>query len=256
MRDAQGRERGLAATAPLNGFFRTVWIFRNEVCSGPNAPPRVRPQTASFGLRCRDDEQGDGMGHSTTLGYRFSGRRIATLIAAAAALAVAAALLVAVLGPVSQAPATHVAPVVQPGNPSCPGGTTTLTIQAGDIDDLGVGESRTFNQGALSVTITVTAVNAEGEPTAFSFTSNSPVTRVIVKGGPNANVYTYAAPGVTSDTGLTAPDGKGISHISFCFPPPPVTTTSTSTTTTTAPTTTTTTAPTTTTTTAPTTTTK
>src|SRR5829696_5070282 len=186
------------------------------------------------------------MGLSRTPGSRSAGRWIVT-IAAAAALAVTVGLLVAIVGPVTSAPATHVAPVVEPGNPSCPAGTTTLTIQAAQFDDLGVGESRTFSQGALSVTITVTAVNAEGEPTAFSFTSNSPVTQVIVKGGPNANVYTFAAPGVTSDTGLTAPEGKGISHISFCFPPPPVTTTSTSTTTTTAPTTTTTTAPTTTT---------
>jgi hypothetical protein len=178
------------------------------------------------------------MGLSRTPGSRSAGRWIVT-IAAAAALAVGAGLLVAIVGSVTSAPAASVTPVVQPGNPSCPAGTTTLTIQAAQFDDLGVGESRTFNQGALSVTITVTAVNAEGEPTAFSFTSNSPVTRVIVKGGPNANVYIYAAPGVTSDTGLTAPDGKGISHISFCFPPPPVTTTSTSTTTTSSTTTTT-----------------
>jgi hypothetical protein len=186
------------------------------------------------------------------------------LVAGASALLllVAAVSLVAF---VSSNPAHAVRTVEEEeGNPECPAGTTTFTIQAEEFDDLGVGESRTFTQGALSVTITVTDVNDDDppEPIEFTWTSNVPVSQVIVKGGPTANVYTYDPPVTSDNTGLEAPDGKGISHISFCFPPPPVTTTSTSTTTTTtAPTTTTSTTttttvpPTTTTTTAPTTTT-
>ena len=141
---------------------------------------------------------------STTLGSRFSGRRIATLIAAAAALAVASALLVAMVGPISSAnPQTEV-----PGNPSCPAGTIELKIEP--VAD------GTFSDGTLTVTIVVDEANQ-----TFDFTSNIGVDAVIVKGGPNGNLYTFNE--ATSGTGLHAPvnpaNGKffGLSHISFCY---------------------------------------
>jgi hypothetical protein len=65
------------------------------------------------------------------------------------------------------------------------------------------------------VTITITGSNESGEAVQFSWTSETPIDLVIVKGGATANLYSYDE--ATADTGLTAPEGKGISHISFCF---------------------------------------
>jgi hypothetical protein len=57
----------------------------------------------------------------------------------------------------------------------------------------------------------------------FDWESNIPVCAVIVKGGPNANVYqywTYQTP-VLEDSGLHAPDNGGtpygLSHVDFCY---------------------------------------
>jgi hypothetical protein len=55
----------------------------------------------------------------------------------------------------------------------------------------------------------------------FSFSNGFGVNGILVKGGPDANVYDYGD-GATSDTGLHAPEqspGKyyGLSHISFCI---------------------------------------
>ena len=51
----------------------------------------------------------------------------------------------------------------------------------------------------------------------LTFTSTIGVAAVIVKGGPNANVYVYPQ-GSFGDNGLTTPGGAfGISHISFCY---------------------------------------
>jgi hypothetical protein len=98
----------------------------------------------------------------------------------------------------------------------------------------------TFTDGTLTVTIDV-RTTADGE--VFDWTSNIGVDVVIVKGGPNSNVYTYVGES-TGDTGLHAPANRsgtfaGLSHISFCYDaeppttePPPSTTTTESTTTT------------------------
>jgi hypothetical protein len=59
----------------------------------------------------------------------------------------------------------------------------------------------------------------------FSWSSEYPVCAVVVKGGPNANVYyyyEYSEP-VMGDTGLVAPFNENsekvydISHVTFCF---------------------------------------
>jgi hypothetical protein len=101
---------------------------------------------------------------------------------------------------------------VVPGNPSCPAGTYELKIEP-------VGDGTYTGQFGFSVTIDV---RETGDGPVFDFTSNKGVDAVIVKGGPNANVYDYN-PEVTSGTGLHAPvnpsNGNyyGLSHISFCY---------------------------------------
>lgn len=85
------------------------------------------------------------------------------------------------------------------GNPSCDGGLKIEPVTSGSYG---------------GITISVSG-------SSFSFTSSDLVTSVIVKGGPNANLYTYPSPGVTSDTGLIAPtnpsNGRpyGLSHLCF-----------------------------------------
>lgn len=60
------------------------------------------------------------------------------------------------------------------------------------------------------------------DPNAFDWTSNFPVDAVIVKGGPNANIYSYD-PSSTGDTFLTPPINDmtetpyGLSHVDFCY---------------------------------------
>lgn len=62
-------------------------------------------------------------------------------------------------------------------------------------------------------TLTVSLTNG----TTFNWSSNRSVTAVIVKGGPNANVYPYN-PFAFSDTVLnTVGNGPNISHLEFCF---------------------------------------
>jgi hypothetical protein len=113
--------------------------------------------------------------------------------------------------------AASVVPTFVAGNPKCT-----------DIDpswtELKVDPPRggSYSSGGKSASLTISGL------IVTSWTTSAPVTAVIVKGGPNANVYTYEG-GATSDTDLHAPtnpkNGKyyGLSHISFCFgtiPPP------------------------------------
>jgi hypothetical protein len=147
------------------------------------------------------------------------------------ALVVGLAALAAALGlfTVLPASAAHVAPTVEPGNATCPTGTTELKVEPV--------VSGTFSDGTLTVTLVVTGAT-------FDWTSNIGVDVVIVKGGPNSNFYDYRPGESTGDTGLHAPinpktgEPFGLSHISFCYDvEAPTTTTSTTTTTTTPPTT-------------------
>jgi LPXTG-motif cell wall-anchored protein len=145
-------------------------------------------------------------------------------IAGIVSMVVGAACLVWVL-PGGTAGATHVTPTQVPGNATCPAGTTELKVEPV--------ESGTFTDGTLTVTLVVTG-------DTFSFTSNIGVDVVIVKGGPNSNVYDYRPGESTGDTGLHAPinpktgEPFGLSHVSFCYDvEQPTTTTSTSSTSTT-----------------------
>jgi hypothetical protein len=142
-------------------------------------------------------------------------------IAGIVSMVVGAACLVWVL-PGGTAGATHVTPTQVPGNATCPAGTTELKVEPV--------ESGTFTDGTLTVTLVVTG-------DTFSFTSNIGVDVVIVKGGPNSNVYDYRPGESTGDTGLHAPANAsgqhaGLSHVSFCYDVEQATTTTAPTTTT------------------------
>lgn len=99
---------------------------------------------------------------------------------------------------VGVASAASVEPSLINGNPSCEGGLKIEPVTSGTYGP---------------VTISVSG-------SSFSFTSTEVVTAVIVKGGPNANLYNYGA-GVTSDSGLNAPinpkngNPYGLSHLCF-----------------------------------------
>jgi hypothetical protein len=125
---------------------------------------------------------------------------------------VVAAVLAGLLVLAPTANAALVTPTTIAGNPSCAGGTKIEPVADG-----------TFAVPGGSITIDVT-------DKSFSFTSTVTVFQVIVKGGPNANLYDYSGlGGVTSDTGLTAPVHRGspagLSHLCFFAdsekPPPP-----------------------------------
>jgi LPXTG-motif cell wall-anchored protein len=141
-----------------------------------------------------------------------------------ASMAAGGLLIVGALpGGAGAAVATHVTPTQVPGNAQCPAGTTELKVEPV--------ESGTFTDDTLTVTLVVTG-------DTFNWTSNIGVDVVIVKGGPNSNVYTYD-PESTGDTGLHAPINPntdkpfGLSHVSFCYDVEEETTTTTSTTSTT-----------------------
>jgi hypothetical protein len=93
--------------------------------------------------------------------------------------------------------AASVDPALIAGNPSCAGGTKIEPVTSGTY-------------AVPGGTVTITA-----NEKSFSFTSTVLVTSVLVKGGPAANLYTYPAPGVTGDSGLVAPNGRGLSHLCF-----------------------------------------
>ena len=135
-------------------------------------------------------------------------------LAGLASIGAGAAILVGALpggaGAAVERPSTHVDPTEVSGNVRCPEGLTELKVEP--VAD------GTFTDDTLTVTIDVRDT-AEGQ--VFDWTSNIGVDVVIVKGGPNSNVYTYD-PESTGDTGLHAPEvpsGEfaGLSHISFCY---------------------------------------
>jgi hypothetical protein len=68
-------------------------------------------------------------------------------------------------------------------------------------------------------TIGITAYGAGGEYRTFDWEASPyPLGAVIVKAGTQALIYSYS--GASSDTGLYAPDGKAVSHATFCWNAP------------------------------------
>lgn len=121
------------------------------------------------------------------------------------------------LVPISQlADATHVTPTFVSGNPVCSAGSAFLKVE---------GPNFLTTDGTLSVTLNPTFDANSNPGVPIDWTSNLPVQEVIVKGGPNANVYNYGT-GETSDTDLVTPTNTnnnnlfGLSHITFCYTPP------------------------------------
>ena len=115
------------------------------------------------------------------------------------------AAFILILSP-TLAVATHVAPTFFADNPGCSFINASLIELKVDPPTGGV-----HTDGVLSVTLTFPG----GVPDSVDWTSNIGVDFVIVKGGPNANVYFYT--GETSDTGLVTPPTFGISHVTFCY---------------------------------------
>ena len=68
--------------------------------------------------------------------------------------------------------------------------------------------------GGDPIKFTITISNSDGY--SFDWASTYPINAVMVKGGTGANVFVYAPP-ISSDTDLYAPEGKGISHVTFCW---------------------------------------
>jgi hypothetical protein len=126
-----------------------------------------------------------------------------------------AVILVSALA--GRAEADHVEPDLVDGNPTC--GDVTPAGEEWISFKLEGPQSGTFTDGTLEVTVEITGTD-DGQ--VFDWTSNIGVDAVIVKGGPNANVYFYD-PEDTSDTGLHAPLNEtnnmffGLSHIDFCY---------------------------------------
>jgi hypothetical protein len=100
-----------------------------------------------------------------------------------------------------------------PGNPSCAGAIKIDPVADGTYN---------VSYGGFAGTITIDVTSSAAGPT-FSFQTDNQfhvVTSVVVKGGPNALLYTYS-PGVTNDSGLHSPlnpnNNKwyGLSHLCF-----------------------------------------
>jgi hypothetical protein len=135
-------------------------------------------------------------------------RTIVPFLAAGALLIVPAA-----------ASAASVVPSLHEANPSC--------MELGYNHELKFDPPSAGSKSGDGVTVDM-SVGADASGSLVDWTSSAPIDAVIVKGGPNANVYAY--PGESSgDTGLHSPfNGPdhyyGLSHVSFCWddqtPPP------------------------------------
>lgn len=111
--------------------------------------------------------------------------------------------------------AAHVTPTFVPGNPDC----ADLGYDFGFKPQPEPPPSGTYTFPAPDGVNTLTLVS---DGTFFDWTSTLALDAVIVKGGPNANVYLYD-PEETSDTGLHSPINPNnnlpfaISHIEVCY---------------------------------------
>ena len=111
---------------------------------------------------------------------------VSTRIQLGARLVLAGALFLALAG---TAGATDVTPIFLPGNPNCTGLGYDFGLK---VDPPNAG---TYSIDGLN---SVTVATADG--IFFDWSSTLGMDAVIVKGGPNANVYVYS-PERTSDTG-------------------------------------------------------
>jgi len=140
-------------------------------------------------------------------------------LAVGASLALALALLW-----VLPSLAASVTPIVVQGNPKCSdyGLIGFKPLNIGKETPNGVYTYTVYGMGTL--TVTVQDAGAKGTPPGpfIGWDSTFGILKVIVKGGPNANVYTYN-PASNGDTNLTTPINPnnnkpyGLSHVEFCY---------------------------------------
>lgn len=133
-------------------------------------------------------------------------------LAVAAAASVAA--LVAVTAPALAAPT----PQVVAGNPTCadiaPDGTTWTEAKL----DFNPEDGKSYTVGNLTV-----AIEKADDGSLGWNSGTTDIAAVIMKGGPDGNVYVYGGTEDFADDGLTPPINPnngtpyGISHVSFCI---------------------------------------
>jgi hypothetical protein len=113
-----------------------------------------------------------------------------------------------------------VAPTLLSGNPTCSDvipGSRQFKIE---IEDFGAAP---FTRGP--VTITGLAFRAgETKPIGLTFTSQIPISGVVMKGSDAGNFYDYRPAGTSGDGGLVTPVNSSsfnaaISHVTFCYIP-------------------------------------
>ena len=121
----------------------------------------------------------------------------------------------------------NVQPVGVHGNPTCSDVTDTDDFLFEFKLEPVVSGTFPLSFDGLSGSVTTDVYNTpDGQAFDFSFTGDFVAATVVVKGGPNANLYDYIAasfaPGAQADTFLHAPVNPsndrffGLSHISFC----------------------------------------
>lgn len=129
--------------------------------------------------------------------------------ATARVVAPAAAAAIALVAFTGTASAASVSPTLAEGNPTCPANTTEYKIDAEPT-------VKGYTIGDFTVDITKSA-----DGTVSFANASKDIVAVIVKGGPNANVYTYDV-AVRADDDLVTPTNPnndkpyGTSHVSFC----------------------------------------
>ncbi|HEY0461252.1 MAG TPA: carboxypeptidase-like regulatory domain-containing protein [Pyrinomonadaceae bacterium] len=135
-------------------------------------------------------------------------------------------------GAETQTSIASVAPILVPGNPKCADLNASSDPAFAHItSDYGFKleppRSGTFPYTSSNGELTGGAPSDPGNSLTVSLVNNSTfdwsstrsITAVIVKGGPEANVYAYD-PAAFGDRGLSTPANRDISHIDVCFGPP------------------------------------
>ena len=113
-------------------------------------------------------------------------------------------------------PMASVDPIFVAGNPSC-----------SDFEGYNAGfKIEPVADGTYTITGTNQTITIDVTGSFFDWTSTIGIDAVIVKGGPNANLYVYNPPAPSmGDTGLHAPINSsngnpfGLSHLEFCYSP-------------------------------------
>ncbi len=149
--------------------------------------------------------------------FRVAKRHVAVIFAGHAGL-VALAVVLWMNATAGTSVAASVTPEQIAGNPTC-GDVRAGLLEAVRVEPV---ENGTFPFTADGASHSVTLSNVTG--TTFDWSSTLGMDVVVVKGGPNANGYTYDPPAESlGDTDLHAPINPanqqpyGLSHVSFCY---------------------------------------